>query len=165
MITADMVREALSYDLDSGVFRWAKRINKKTVPGRVAGYRPDGGYAQIRIAGKLYKAHRLAWLWMTGEWPSGEVDHKDRDRSNNRWLNLRLASPSENKCNIGKLSNNSTGYKGVCFQPRATHRPYTAEIRFKGVRRYLGSFRTAEEAHAAYRRAAEQQHGEFARFS
>jgi hypothetical protein len=128
-----------------------------------AGVVNDRGYVKVRIAGRAYSAHRLAYLYMTGEWPKGQIDHKDLNKANNAWANLRQCLPRENLGNRGLQANNTSGLKGVSIDRRRVDRPFRAFIAKDGKNRSLGSFRTADEAHAAYCRAAEQQFGEFAR--
>ena len=99
---------------------------------------------------------------MTGEWPSRQVDHKDTDRSNNRWANLRLATGSQNKANMGKRADNKSGYKGVSWYSQTSR--WVAQIRFEGKSKTLGYFLDPVKAHAAYCEAAARLFGEFARF-
>lgn len=106
-----------------------------------------------------YRAHRIIWLMMTGEWPPEEIDHIDHDPSNNRWANLRLASSSQNEINRGVPRNNTSGFKGVFFH--AKQRRYSAYIKFHGKREHIGMFDTAEEAHAARRAREKELFGEF----
>jgi hypothetical protein len=108
-----------------------------------------------------YHAHRLAWLYMTGAWPTGgEVDHIDTDRGNNVWTNLRDSTRRQNGSNVDIRSNNTSGFKGVS-RCRAK---WTAHITVNYQAMHLGVFDTKEEAHAAYVEAAKRLHGEFARF-
>lgn len=162
--TADELRQLLHYDPQTGVFT---RISSKRGDrvGEIAGtLRPDG-YLTISVHNVQHRAQRLAWLYMTGMWPRHQIDHKDGNRSSNKWSNLRDATARQNRANMkghGKLP------KGVSFIPgrygRALSRPYQAQICVNYCRRYLGTFETAEEAHAAYRIAAVELNGEFARF-
>jgi hypothetical protein len=107
---------------------------------------------------RRYQAHRIIWKWVTGEDPPWEIDHKDQDRANNRWVNLRRATDSEQQWNRGLRKSNTSGWRGVHWQ-----RKWKAAILVNGVRRYLGRFATAEEASAAYEVAARKLHGEFYR--
>lgn len=159
-LTQARLRDFLAYDPMTGVFTWrVRRANKKA--GDVAGCQNRIGYWVIRVDDKLYTAHRLAWLYMTGGWPGREVDHIDRDRSNNRWKNLRAASRQQNAANRPRQANNSSGFKGVCFQRGANK--YRARIQAYGKKQSLGLFDTAEDAHAAYQLAAKRLLGEFAK--
>jgi hypothetical protein len=98
---------------------------------------------------------------MTGDWPPFEIDHIDMNGLNNRWNNLREATHSQNMMN--KLYPNSTGFKGVSIRRKCTIRPFVARIHINNRHKHLGYFKTAKEAHTAYVRAAQKEHGEFAR--
>jgi hypothetical protein len=152
-VTAEDVKKAVSYDPETGAFT-------RNATGKISGSRNSKGYIDIHIVHAQYKAHRLAWLIMTGEWPSSQIDHINGDKSDNRWRNLREATNSQNNANQGLRRSNRTGFKGVSFARNG--KPY-AQIRANGQTRYLGSFDTAEEASAAYEKAAKEAFGEFAR--
>jgi hypothetical protein len=129
--------------------------------GREAGTRLDErGYIQIHVIGKLYLAHRLAWLHTTGEWPKAEIDHKDRKPGNNRISNLREASHSQNHANRGRVPN-SSGVRGVSWCKR--DRNWLAQIKLGGKAYRLGQFATIAEARAVYVAAKQKHFGEFAR--
>jgi len=154
----ERLKELLHYNPVTGVFTWkVSRGNRKV--GSIAGRTFKGDYIQIKLDGKLYLAHRLAWLYMTGSWPSAEVDHRYLDRSDNAWDNIRLAAPSQNRCNKRAQSNNSLGVKGV-YKDQGKYR---ACVTFEGKHTYLGCFTTLEEARIAYTKEVEKLHGEFAR--
>ena len=114
-LTAERLREVLDYGPDTGVFTWKIRTNSRVKVGDVAGaLRPDG-YIQISIDGRLHRAHRLAWLYVTGESPPDQIDHINGVRDDNRIANLRLATSAENKQNLRRAkSRNKTGFLGVC---------------------------------------------------
>src|SRR6266704_128840 len=100
MLTQQRLKELLSYDPLTGVFLWrVKRCNK--MPGDVAGCNKNRNYTVVYVEGKSYRAHRLAWFYMTGEWPATFLDHRDMNKHNNAWENLRLATKSQNQANIG----------------------------------------------------------------
>lgn len=108
-LTADEVRGLLDYDPETGLFRWRKPGKGRiSCHRRFTGYVNKKGYVIIGIKYRPYLAHRLAWLWMTGDWPRGQLDHKDRNRSNNKWHNLREATSSEQN-----LNSNSHPYLGL----------------------------------------------------
>ena len=113
---------------------------------------------RIRIHGCVYAAHRLAFLYMKGYWPA-EIDHKDRNGLNNRWLNLRECTHSQNQANSGLQKNNKLGIKGVCLR---TNGKYHAKIDFNRKRYHLGDFNTSKDASRAYIKAAKKYFGEFA---
>ncbi len=163
-LTATYVRFLLGYDPVSGAFVWLLR--EGDVPfnaqyaGKQAGSVDKKGYRRIKIDARYHAAHRLAWLWMTGEWPPEEVDHINGNRADNRFVNLRLATKSQNQANARIRRHNKVGLKGVCYTPR---QGYHAQISHGGKVHNLGFFATAQEAHEVYVRAAKEKHGEFAR--
>lgn len=157
-LTQAKLKELLRYDPDTGLFTWL--VSRKRVKaGDVAGTTYTNGYVIVRIDGKANSAHRLAWFYMTGEWPADQIDHIDRDKANNRWGNLRPATSLQNIANRGSWS--KSGFKGV-YKPIGRN-DYRTEIRINGKRKLLGYFKTPEEAHAVYLKAANDIHGEFAR--
>jgi hypothetical protein len=156
MLTANRIKERLSYDPKTGVFVWATG----RYMGKVAGHKDHYGYIMIRVDGKQYPAHRLAWLLTHGEWPPNQLDHRDRNRANNAMANLRPATHSQNGAN--KVVTKANGLpKGAIFHKVSGK--YFALIRVNGKRLYLGQHDTAELAHSAYVLAAQKYHGEFAR--
>lgn len=165
--TFDQINEALSYDPETGTLTWKHRADSRSqVNSRCAGVSAGSLHAEgyyhlaIRISGVSYRlrSHRVAWLLMTGEWPSDQIDHKDTDKGNNRWINLRCATHGQNQAN--KRTYAKSGFKGVTFNPgRNTWR---AQININGKSKGLGTYKTGEEAHAAFCEAAEKQHGVFA---
>lgn len=158
-ITAERLREVLSYDPDTGVFTWRVDRGRKT-SGIQAGSLMHG-YPSIMIDGRNYFSHRLAWLYTTGDWPPGQIDHHDMDKTNNRWVNLRIATRSQNGANRRALRVNTSGFKGVCWDSMTSN--WKAQISVRGKNIHLGRYYTQQEAHAAYCRAAQEYFGEFAR--
>lgn len=160
-LTAEFVRSILDYDPETGIFTW----RAKTGPhvryrvGYVA-FSRNKLQVMIGIRGAKYCGHRLAWLWMTGEWPADEVDHINGDRFDNRWVNLRAATNSQNSVNKGQ-PRSSSPFKGVRFDPRRNY--WQARIKHQGHQQHLGYFDTPEEAAEAYRKAAQARWGEFHR--
>ena len=163
MVAAEL-KERLLYDPKAGVFTWiAPPRQNSSLKGRVAGsFQPSrsSGYWVIGFGRKLYKAHRLAWLYMTGKWPTEQIDHIDGDRVNNAWANLRLATQAQNQANSKRTIRNQSGYKGVHW--RADHSRWAAQIRLDGKNRFLGYFEKPEEAHDVYMAAAMQARGTYA---
>lgn len=160
-LVLDRLKEVVDYDQVTGWFTW--RISgdadwRRARNGR-AGSVSRKGYRWVLIDGKPFQAHRLAWFYMTGEWPNGQIDHRDLQRDNNAWDNLRLADNSKNQRNIRARRCSKTGLKGA--SPKGNR--FVAQIQDGRGVRYLGMFNTAEEAHAAYAKAAAELHGEFAR--
>lgn len=117
--TQEFLKTLLHYDPETGVFRWKANINSRARIGVKAGTINGGGYRQIAYKGKSYRGHRLAWLYMTGEAPEGEIDHIDHNRANNAWSNLRLVSTQENKQNLSMMKNNKSGITGVYWKEKS----------------------------------------------
>jgi hypothetical protein len=162
-ISLELLKQILHYNPDTGIWTNLVKRSAKTRIGSVAGSLDKDGYIIIIIKGKHYRSGRLAWFYMTGDWPARKVDHKDTNPANDKWDNLRLATNSQNGANRRVQTNNFIGVKGVYFNSRCRLRPYVAGIGIRGKQRYLGSFSTVEEASEAYQRAAYQIFGEFAR--
>jgi hypothetical protein len=159
-LTHERLLELLRYDPETGDFYWLVANSNRSKAGAKAGwFSKASGYWKLNIDGCRYQAHRVAFFYMKGRWPDPECDHRDSDGSNNRWLNLREATRSENGGNTRVRSDSTIGIKGV---KRSLNR-YKARITKNGVVYYLGSFDTAEEAGAAYARKAKELFGEFAR--
>ena len=154
------LRQLLRYNPVSGVWRW--RLNKARAykAGDVAGGSPTKGYRQLRIDGRRYLSNRLAWFYMTGEWPPVQVDHKDTDTFNDSWANLRLATNQQNGRNQRKRPRNTTGWKGVSFDKKK--RRFRAYIKVDYKQIWLGYHATKIQAWYAYRVAAQKHFGEFA---
>lgn len=150
-VTSVELRTLLSYDEKTGIFRWLVRPNRSVRAGDVAGALRGHGYVAIGLSGKKYAAHRLAWLYVHGEWPSGQIDHIDGDRSNNAIANLRDATNAENQHNKAK--------RGYSWHKR--EKKFVSTIRLNGKRVWLGYFQTAEDARAAYEAAEERHFGDF----
>jgi hypothetical protein len=161
-LTHDELKAALSYDHQSGEFRWLVG-GLRFKAGDVAGFPGGKGYWQIRIGGTAYYGHRLAWLYVHGGWPCGALDHIDGNRRNNRIENLRLATISQNAANQRKRNGKSSAFKGVSWH--AARGKWSAHIRINGKSKYLGQFDTEEEAHRRYVAAAKWHFGEYARVS
>lgn len=160
------LRNLFEYDPERGVLVWRPRAAaSKTWNSRFAGKLAGGmdaqGYINIGIGGALHKAHRLVWVFINGAIPEGlQVDHINRDRADNRIGNLRLATPGQNRQNAKLRDDNRTRLKGVDFNRKAGN--WRARISCDGRTRHLGFFSTPEEAHTAYKRAADELHGDFA---
>lgn len=156
-LSFDHVSALLSYDSDSGDFRWKIRVGH-VAPGSIAGHLDQQGYRKIKIGSRDYFAHRLAWLLINKEWPDKSIDHINRCRSDNRIYNLRLADKSQNSINASHKGS-YTGIKGVYYDKK--NRTWMARIAFRRKRRTMGPFRTAEDAGTAYTKAAQELHGEY----
>lgn len=158
ILSAEFVRSILNYDPQTGIMMWIRTISNRAQKGHIVVYKTNG-YAAVRICGKLYRVHRLAWLIMTGSWPEFEIDHKDRDRSNNRWDNLRPATRAENARNTN-AHNDGSGCKGVSFHAQSGK--WRSRIFMEGKEKSLGLYQTKEDASAAYNAAAVNCFGDFA---
>jgi hypothetical protein len=160
------LRQCLNYDAETGEFYWVFGRGRVSA-GSIAGSQkkePDGlFYLHIGIDGTQYRAHRLAWLYVHGEWPRQHIDHIDGNPLNNAISNLREATNSENARNRGKTKRNKSGFKGVHWSN--TKKRWVATIRHHGKKKDLGSFKDAKAAHDAYVSAALELHGSFARLS
>lgn len=155
-ITADQLRTHCDYNPETGAFT-RRESHRRWKAGTVMAGTESHGYTLIWLMGKQRAAHRLAWLWMTGAWPSQDIDHIDGNRSNNCWANLRHVDRSTNLENLrtAKTNNRSTGLLGA--YPSTPGR-YTSRIQVRGVDKYLGCFGSPEEAHAAYLSAKREFH-------
>lgn len=162
MSACDLAR-LLNYDLDTGVFTWKVDISRRIKAGMKAGTVSSNGYLKIKLNGKAYRAHHLAWLVCKSELPQQEIDHINGNKLDNRIINLRLATRSQNNCNMLLRSDNSSGYKGVSWQ--LPNRKWVARISVNRKRITLGFFASKEEAAEAYRAASIQFHGEFSPFN
>ena len=159
----ERLQEVLDYNPETGLFTWKMRRSHNAKAGDTAGVVANTGYIFLSIDNRKYLAHRVAWLFATGSDPGGfDIDHRDRDRANNRFHNLRLATPAENLSNSKTRVDSSTGLKGVHFYKRVGK--WTAGIRIDGVKKHLGYFEDPVEAHRAYQKAALELKGDFARF-
>lgn len=163
MITLARARELWAYDPETGDLRWKVRIPRRRVSigDKVGGPHPQG-YLCIGWDGKCYLNHRLAWFLMTGRWPK-QIDHKDRNKKNNRWANLREATQSQNNANTGLFAHNTSGAKGVSWHKRTG--TWRADIKVNRRQISLGHFDSFEAACAARAEGARLHFGEFARLS
>ena len=161
MLTQNQLKEYLHYNANTGMFTRIKS-GQGIRFGSIAGRIKPSGYLYIGLQRQEYYAHRLAFLFMTGTFPSNEIDHINGVKDDNRWFNLREATPSENKCNIGKYNNNTSGFKGVSWNK--VSKKLRADIQHMNNRIYLGLFDSPESAHQVYIATATRLHGEFANF-
>ena len=156
-LSVEELKEFLHYNPETGIFTWVKdNKNKRIRIGCVAGtISLKKGYITIKINKVQYQAHRLAWLYMTGEMPENLIDHKNTIRSDNRFDNLREATNIQNLHNqVKPQKNNKTGFLGVSLGKGK----YRSQISIRGTVRYLGLFVTAEEAHQCYLEAKRELH-------
>ena len=152
-LSATRLRKLLKYVPATGVFRW--RVHKGCNVGTVAGsIHPPKGYREISIDRKIYRANRLAWLYMTGKWPKLEIGYINHNTSDTRWANLRAMTPSQRGAT--SRTRNKLGVRGVWITKSGK---YVARIKVAGKKKYLGLFDTIEKASLAYTRAAKQPSG------
>lgn len=159
MVTQERLKQLFHYDPETGVF--IRRVTHgNQVKGKIAGSM-NHGYICIGVDMDEYPAHRLAWLYMTGEWPEYQLDHADYDRSNNRFANLREATHSENGHNRGANKNCLSSLKGVHWDKRRNK--WYVRIMNNHKNNWLGYFEDKYQAALEYDKAAIKLHGEFAR--
>ena len=159
-ISREEVERLLQYDPETGIFVWI--VSKGAAKaGSVAGTVANRGYVRLRINRREFLAQRIAWLLATGHMPTGEIDHINGDRADNRLSNLRPATHAENGFNRGRNANNTSGFKGV----HRNGEKFSVVVCRAGKHYYFGVFDVAEDAHAAYCEAFRQVHGEFGRSS
>ncbi len=150
-LSQERLKELLRYDSKSGFFTWIKR------KGKVAGYFKGNNYVQIRIAGFLYQAHRLAWLYVHGYFPPEDVDHRNHFKFDNALENLRIGSRPQNGGNqIRAHRRNKCGLLGVCWHKQK--QMWRAYIVVNRRQKHLGLFQSPEAAHAAYVEAKRKLH-------
>ena len=145
ILTVQRLKELYHYDANTGQFtrllakgRWRDRVGSINL-----------GYLNIKIDHKHYKVHRLAWLYVHGEWPNDQIDHINGDRADNRISNLRAATRSQNKQNARKARSDSrSGLIGAMWDTK--NNKWVSRIMVDGKRKYLGLFDEAEQAHAVY---------------
>jgi hypothetical protein len=159
-LTLQRLKELLRYDPQNGLFYWNVSVSNKCKKGNVAGSASSHGYVQITVDGKNHRGHRLAWFYMMGEWPKDQLDHKNGNRSDNKWANLREASNKFNMENLHKANrNNGCGLLGVHYLTSGKRsRRWMAEIMVSGKHKFLGYHETAEKAHEAYLSAKRELH-------
>lgn len=136
-VTQEQLISLLDYNPDTGDFIWKVRRPRRN-PGDVAGSPHNRGYHKVAVAGKYYQAHRLAFLFMTGDWPTGVVDHINGNKLDNRWENIRDVTQSENMANQSLYKSNKSGVPGVTWDPRRAG--WIAIIKFRKETRWLGFF-------------------------
>jgi len=153
-LSADLARALLSYDEATGILRWKVHRGPRARAGGIAGSLTNKGYLSVMIGGRGYLCHRLAWLIANGSWPFHQIDHKDRDRSNNILSNLREATSLQNHHNVPA--------NGFFLDPtRLGKKKYIVRLNVNHKSVYVGIFETADEARSAYLKAHASFHGEF----
>jgi hypothetical protein len=143
-LTAEVLRAHFTYHPETGDFI---RLGESRPSGRIA----TQGYRQIAFHGRRYMAHRLAWLYVHGEWPADQIDHINQNKDDNRIENLRVVNCKQNAENITMFKHNTSGRRGVCWKEKTGR--WQADIRNHKRSIYLGSFMTIIDAVAARMRA------------
>lgn len=156
------LKQVLEYSPKSGIFTW-KVTRWRAYAGTIAGTKTRAGYIDITYKQKHYYAHRLAWAFMTGNWPKADIDHINGKGDDNRWENLREATRSQNMMNAQKQLFGKNPYKGVSWSNIT--KKWHAYIWVNGNRRHLGYYSSSEEAKMAYNIAARELFGDFARYN
>lgn len=151
ILTQSRLRELLDYNPETGVFTRKLCTANRHKQGEAVGYSGARGYRQAMAEGKKHMLHRLAWLWVHGTWPEFDIDHKNRNRADNRIDNLRPATRSENNHNIGTSRANWSGFTGVAWDK--SKRLWVANISANGKQYFLGRFKDPALASAAYQAA------------
>ena len=156
-ITAERVRQLLDYNSETGILTWRVNRRGQVKVGAIAGTLSSTGYTQVKLDGRCYKAHRIAWLHRFGMMPKLQIDHINGDRLDNRLCNLRDVSQLVNNQNRRSASScNTSGLLGVTHPSR--DKTFSARIRYSGRKLCLGTFDTAEAAHVAYLDAKRKLH-------
>jgi hypothetical protein len=174
--SVDALRQFLHYDPTTGRLFWRERAKHTFAVEHMAAAwnaqwagkeaftgATNQGYRYGEFQGKRYTAHRVIWAIVTGVWPDHDIDHKNLNKTDNKWSNLRKATHSQNRQNTTKTVRNRSGIKGVYFIPRMNK--WAAKIGNNGRVQYLGSFDGIEDAAAAYAEASATMHGEYGRTS
>lgn len=159
MVSQLRLRELLNYDPITGKFTW---IGRKHLNGKEAGCIDTHGYRMLTLDNVKYRGARVAWLYMTGEWPENHVDHVNGDTTDDSWANLRSASRSENMRNTKLRVDNTSGSRGVSFNQRS--QKWHARVNVHGKLYHCGYFNSKEDAIIARDKRAAELHGAFARF-
>lgn len=147
-------RDDIPVEKLKGIFTAYPETGAVFLRGKRVGWKHSTGYRYVTVGGKHYKEHRVIWAMATGQWPSGQIDHLNGDRADNRIANLRDATGSQNQHAITKANrNNLTGYRGV-WRVRGR---FAAGMKLNGKQTHLGYFATAEEASQAYQAAAQKR--------
>lgn len=155
-LTLERLKECLHYDPLTGIFTWLKVTTNRVSVGDPAGSWTKVGYIKISVDNCKAYAHRLAWFYSFGVWPSGPIDHIDRVKTNNALKNLRQVTNAENIHNMDFRKDNKSGIRGVSWDKK--NKKWTAKICLHRKQMYLGLFATLDDANRAYQTARDQLH-------
>lgn len=157
ILTAERLREVVHYEPSTGKFIRKVRLAQRHQVGDDACHPMSNGYLRVGIDSERYLAHRLAWLYVYGEWPDGEIDHINGNRADNRIANLRVGTHAQNMQNRRNAqAGSSHGVMGVYFHKQ--NRKWVAAVTVMKKTHYAGFYDTPEEAHQAYLRAKRRLH-------
>lgn len=154
------LRSLFMYEPDTGLLRWKVDRGGKKI-GDIAGSERPSGYIQVGVNNKLYRAHLIIWKMVTGEEPPHFLDHENTIKKDNRWVNIRCATKSQNQANIGLTAKNTTGYKGVFWYK--AYGKWAVQVWKDGVGHFGGYHDKVDDAVAAANALRENLFGEFAR--
>jgi len=149
-LTQTRLMELLEYNSETGLFKRLVTTSSRSLKGAIIGKKEKNLYPQIMVDSKKYTAHRLAWLYVTGEWPK-HIDHINHIKSDNRWVNLRNVTSKENQKNLSLAKNNTSGVLGVSWAKQANK--WLACIKIKGKTKNLGYFSDINKAKEAREKA------------
>lgn len=157
------LNKVLNYCPNTGVLSWCKTVSNSAREGQEAGSNHNKGYRFIRYQGKFYFTHKVAWLLFYKDWPSGEIDHINGDKKDNRINNLRVVTRQQQMTNTPSKKNSSSRFKGVTWHK--VNKKWRVQIAIKGVKYHLGMFDDEREAALMYNYAAMEAWGKHARFN
>jgi len=161
MLTQARLKELLHYDPETGEFTRLVATSNVVKVGDIIGKgAKTNWYKRVGIDGRDYYLHRLAFLYMVGDWPRFDVDHISGNRTDNRWCNLRDVPTQTNLQNVRRASSRSkSGVLGVVHLPH--RKRWVSSVQIDGRQQFLGSFKTAQEAETAYLEAKRKHHAGF----
>lgn len=159
-LTAQRLRALLTYDRDTGIFKWDVNLNGAAKRGSIAGTIDTNGYVSIKIDKKFYRGHRLAWLYVYGVWPEKYLDHINHVTTDNRIENLRECDNSQNQCNQRVQKKSKSGTKGVTWH-KATGK-WQVQCKLNGKNYHGGTFASLDEAVKVCADLRKSIHKEFA---
>lgn len=160
---AEYLRSLFTYEPGTGLLQWKIDRSNKRAGDPAGARRGEVGYLQVSIDNRLYRVHLVIWKMVTGEEPENFIDHEDTDKGNNRWLNLRDATKSQNQANIGLTARNTSGFKNVRWYK--AYQKWAAQFTKEGVCYFVGYFDDVNEAAAALRKRYVEVYGEYARLA
>lgn len=158
-LSFERLKELFEYDPETGIMTWRVDYSQKHRKGSRVGWKQK--YLRTQVDGRMYPVHRLAWFYMTGAWPEHLIDHINRDRMDNRWVNLRECTHAQNMKNIGKRKDKPDGYIGVTLAKKKGE-GFRASIRADNKSKELGIYARSEAAAVVRDLAAIKYHGDFA---